>query len=124
MHTITNVSNGRHQVKTLDQGLVFMDPGDELTADLEPTYARIVGRSMSLKVEEAGERPAGLVKASGHTVAPPEGGSSVDDHQNGSGDAIEPTDRAGWAAKAEALKIQVKGNWGINRIKAEIEKAS
>lgn len=125
MHTIKNVSHGRHQVRTLDQGLVFLDPGDVLTAQLDRSYARIVGRSMSLSVADAPEGAvAGLEKASPGTSAQETGSTHTEQRQNGpNGDDTPPADDAGreeWAKYAEAKGIEVKKNWGINRIKTEL----
>lgn len=123
MKTITNNSKGRHQVKTLDQGLVFIDPGQSLTAHFEPTYARLIDKGMALDIENAPEDA--LPGLSGPEGA--EGRSTqTEQRQNGSnggseGEA-EPTDRDGWVKLAEAANIDVKKSWGINRIKAELEK--
>lgn len=121
MHTVTNASKGRHQVKTLDQGLVFMDPGDVLTAELEPSYARVVGRAMHLHVGNAAEGAVpGLARAE-PTQAPE---TSAEGQQNGSSEPdSEPTDRAGWVKLAQSKGITVKSGWSINQIKSKIEAA-
>lgn len=123
MHTITNNTKARHQVKTLDQGLVFLDPGFTLTASLERTYALLVSKGRSLDIENAAEDASrGLSGPEGQVspATPPE------QRQNGAnGDdtpPADPTTRDGWVELAEAANIEVKKSWGINRIRAEIEK--
>lgn len=123
MYKITNNSKGRHQAKTLDQGLVFIDPGFTLTANLERTYATLVGKGLSLDIENAAEDASpGL---SGPEVAE-EASTRTEQRQNAAN--VDPSelpaadDRAGWVKLAEAAKIDIKKSWGINRIKAELEK--
>lgn len=123
MHKITNNTKARHQVKTLDQGLVFLDPGYELTASLERTYAVLVTKGRSLDVEIAAEdAQPGLRATEGAGEALEGAGGPQIDPPAGSGGAAEPTDRDGWVKLAESANIEVKKSWGINRIKAELEK--
>lgn len=121
MKTITNVSRGRHQVKTLDQGLVFMDPGDVLTAEVESTYGRLMGRSLSLRVEEAAEgAEAGLVKADPQPeVETPTEQRQIDPAEAGA--APTGDDKAEWQAYAAAKGVKnINKSWGVNRLKTEI----
>lgn len=129
MHTITNVSRGRHQVKTLDQGLVFMDPGDVLTATIESTYAKVMGRAMALSVEEAPEGASpGLVKADPGATAPKPAPTPTEQPENGAETAVKPaddsTDKEAWTKYATSKGIDVKKSWGVNRIKTELAQMS
>lgn len=127
MHTVKNITHGPHDVKS-SIGLVRMGPGDTLTADFESTYLRLLRNGRSFEVSEAGETAAGLVRASETTEAPPKGEKPAETPlqavQTVSEPDAPPTTREGWADLASKKGINVKSSWGINRIKAEIEKAS
>ena len=123
MHKITNNTRSRHQVKTLDQGLVFIDPGYELTAELERTYSILLTKGRSLDVEIAGEEAVPGLRATEGAERVEKGADGPQiDPPGGSGGEAEPTDRDGWVKLAESSNIEVKKSWGINRIKAELEK--
>lgn len=127
MHTVKNTSNVPHDVRT-SIGLVRLDRGDAVTAGFERTYLALLRNGRSFEVSEAGETAAGLVRASGATEAPPKGEKPAETPlqavQTVSEPDAPPTTREGWAELASKKGINVKSSWGINRIKAEIEKAS
>lgn len=127
MHTVTNTSNGPHDVRT-SIGIIRLERGDAVTADFERTYLALLRNGRSFNVVEAGETPQGVVRASGATEGTGEGENAAGQQENGpAGDDTpdpEPRTRADWVKLAESKSIKVKGGWSIKDIKAAIEKVS
>jgi hypothetical protein len=125
--TIKNISNGPHDVKTLDQGLQRLQPGESLTATFERTYLRLLrnGRSFEVSDGEGETVVQGGQEASGGATGAGGDANQTEHRQNGSGDPEQPaddsTDKEAWVAYATFKGIDVKKSWGINRIKTELE---
>lgn len=122
MHKITNISKGRHQVRTLDQGLVFLDPEGSVEAKIEPSYARLLRHSRVLSIVEAENHVQGGREAVDPKLPHDPPKDSTEHTGNDASKASEPTTRAEWVAYAESLGVEIAKSWGIKRIQQEIEK--
>lgn len=122
MYKITNISKGRHQLRTLDQGLVFLDPEGEVVVRLEPSYARLLRHSRVLRLEEDENPVQGGREAVDPKLPQDPPKDSTEHTGNDPSKASEPTTRAEWAAYAESLGVEIAKSWGIKRIQQEVEK--
>jgi hypothetical protein len=126
VHTITNISRGPHQVKTIDKGLVTVEPQGELTASFERSYLHLLRNGRSFEVVDAGS--AAVVQEPAQTGQAETGAGPVpktlEQLQNDYSNGIEPDSKDDWIRLAEGASIEVKKSWGINRIKTELEQAS
>lgn len=134
---ITNPTRGRQQVRTLSHSLVYLAPNEEITADVESSYGRLLMKSRVLDVREAyGEElspqiagTAGNLAAGGQEGT--EGGNDAENDKKAAGEAengtsgeapppSEPQTKAEWAAHAEGLGITVKSSWTVAMIKKAV----
>lgn len=123
MTTITNISNGPRDIKTLNKGMQRLEIGESLTAEFERTYLRLLrnGRSFDVTDGEGEAVVQGAAEGEGGATGAGDAPKSLEQLQNDYSNGIEPDNKPDWTRLAESKGIEVKKSWGSNRIKTELE---